>query len=346
MRLRLIGLVLIVLTQLCSITLVAQSVSELLAVYKDKQGNYGYLSPNGAIIITPQYKDAKSFSDGIALVKMKKPTGEIRYGYIDKAGKFIKEPDFYSATEFKDGIALVRVKSKTGELRYGYIDKTCKFVIEPIYIYASEFNEGLAAVQLAQKIVDAETKTEETVVFWAYINKKGKVVYEESQFKLSSRISFLGNFTNGVAPVSVFEFTETINIERAKLGLNEPVENKALTNTALSINNDDLILSQKSPSAYEYINNKGVVVINKTFTKASKFQEGLAMVEFDKQTSFIDKKGEVKFVTDFSYTDNTKIRGFKNGYFPFVSTKGKYGVIDNKGQVVVPPEYEYIGEFN
>ncbi|MGB3949183.1 MAG: WG repeat-containing protein [Bacteroidia bacterium] len=344
MCLRLIGL--LILTTLCPIIIVAQSVPDLLAVFKDKQGNYGYIAPTGKVVVSPQYKDAKAFSDGIALVKMKKPTGEIRYGYIDKAGKFIKEPDFYNATEFKDGIALVRVKSKTGELRYGYIDKTCKFVIEPIYIYASEFSEGLAAVQLAQTIVDKDTKTEETIVFWAYINKKGNVVYEESQLKLSSRISFLGNFINGVAPVSVFEFTETITIERAKLGINEPIEGKNATNNALDIDNDDLILSQKNSSAYQYINNKGVVVINKIFTKASKFQEGLAMVEFDKQTAFIDKKGEVKFVVDFTYADNTKNRGFKNGYLPFISTKGKYGVIDNKGRVVVPPDYEYIGEFN
>lgn len=328
----------------------AQQNNELAAVYKDKSGDYGYISPEGKILIPAQYKDAKPFSaEGMALVKVKKANpGGIRYGFIDKTGKFIVEPVYYSASEFKDGLALVRVKKDSGELRYGYIDRTGKFVIEPIYIYASEFSEGLAAVQLSKKLAaDYDPNVTETLITWAYIDKTGKIIIEESQLRMPSRVSMLGNFYNGVAAVSVFEFTETYYVNRKKLlpADSLKINNGKETNSPLGFS-EGLAAVQKGPLSYEYIDTKGATVIRKNFTKAGGFREGLAIVEINKQTAFIDKQGEIKFTVNFKYVDNSTAVGFKNGYFTFISPEGKYGVINKLGKVVINPEYEFIGEFN
>ncbi len=331
---------------ICFNTVVAQHESTLAAVFKDKSGSHGYISPEGKVIIPAQYKDAKPFSEGIALVKTKKSTGEIRYGFIDKTGNFISEPVYFSAGEFKDGLALVRMKCKTGELRYGYVDKTGKTVIEPVFIFASEFSEGLAAIQMSKKVAASGDSTNtENIIIWAYIDKKGKVLIEESQIQVPSRISMLGNFYNGVAAVSVFEFTETYYVNRKTLFPTEKTE-KEKTQKQQPGYSDGLSLVQKGPLSYEYIDIKGAKAINKNFSHAADFQEGLAMVEIDKKTVFIDKKGDVKFATDFRFIDNSKMEGFKNGYCPFVNEQGKYGVINTQGKVVINPEYEFIGEFN
>ncbi|MFY9307855.1 MAG: WG repeat-containing protein [Bacteroidia bacterium] len=322
----------------------AQTAAGLAAVYKDQAGNYGYISSEGKILIPAQFKDAKAFSDGVALVKVKKSTGEIRYGLIDKSGNFISEPIYYTAGEFKEGLALVRVKTQTGELRYGYINKTGKFAIEPVYIYASEFSEGLAAVQFSKKVKsETDSGSVETIIAWAYIDKTGKTVIEESQISVPSKISMLGNFYNDVAAVSVFEFTETYYVNRKTLQPSIKGNNNKTQKTQAS---EELSLVQKGPLMYEYVNAKGNKAFSKSFTRASDFQEGLAMVEIDKKVAFIDKKGDVKFTTDFRYTDNTKAGGFKNGFFTFITAEGKYGVINRQGKLVINPEYSFIGEFN
>ncbi len=71
---------------------VAQTADNLAAVYKDQSGNFNFLSPEGKVLIPAQFKDATAHSDGVALVKIKKSTGEIRFGFIDKSGILFLNP--------------------------------------------------------------------------------------------------------------------------------------------------------------------------------------------------------------------------------------------------------------
>lgn len=68
-------------------------------------GKWGFADLNGAIVIKPQYEDARSFSYGIAAVK----TGG-KWGFIDKSGVMKIKPEFYNAKDFNDkGSCFVNV---------------------------------------------------------------------------------------------------------------------------------------------------------------------------------------------------------------------------------------------
>lgn len=66
-------------------------------------GLWGYINIKGEIIIKPQYKNAKSFSCGLAPIQFDK-----LWGYIDKDKKLIIKQQFNDAKSFsKDGVAAV-----------------------------------------------------------------------------------------------------------------------------------------------------------------------------------------------------------------------------------------------
>ena len=60
---------------------------ELALVKQD--GKFGYLAKTGEFAIQPTYKEAESFSDGLAGVQ---ENG--KWGFIDPKGKWIIEPSF------------------------------------------------------------------------------------------------------------------------------------------------------------------------------------------------------------------------------------------------------------
>ena len=85
---------------------------------------------------------------------------------------------------------------------------------------------------------------------------------------------------------------------------------------------------------YEYYNQKGELMFDKSFKNANKFDNnGLAKVSEDRVAYYlIDTKG--KKVTD----DYTNIYE-RNGYYTVVK-EGKTGVLDKTGKVIVEPKYK------
>jgi hypothetical protein len=79
-----------------------------------RNGLYGYIDQAGAIVITPQYKFAESFSEGLAVVRVwndKESSDE--YYYIDKRGEQAFPERFALASHFFKGLAHVKIKSTT-----------------------------------------------------------------------------------------------------------------------------------------------------------------------------------------------------------------------------------------
>ena len=98
---------------------------------------YGYVNAKGEYVITPQFEEAQSFSEGLAAVKI-----DNKWGYIDTTGKFIITPQFQEAYYFGEnqyyGMARIIKNNK-----WGVINKSGKFVVPAEYLgfYVSEINE-------------------------------------------------------------------------------------------------------------------------------------------------------------------------------------------------------------
>ncbi|WP_341876991.1 WG repeat-containing protein [Defluviitalea saccharophila] len=134
---------------------------------------YGYIDREGNVVIPPQYRYARSFEEGKAVVEkmdggysiidtegniisdlnyafvggigegllsFQETLGE-RYGYIDFSGNIIIPVQFDTAEEFQDGRAVVSIQQDS-DFHYGLIDRNGKYIISPQYNYIRILGEN------------------------------------------------------------------------------------------------------------------------------------------------------------------------------------------------------------
>lgn len=125
---------------------------------------WGYFIENSNDIITPLYKEALSFQEGLAPVCV---SDNGLWGFIDKKNNIVIKPKFEKAYPISEGLARVLFNGK-----WGYINKEGKPVIKPLFDRAEPFSYGFAAVKQGE--------------LWGYINKKGKWVKKPQYIEASS----------------------------------------------------------------------------------------------------------------------------------------------------------------
>jgi len=89
------------------------SFSEGLAPVKNTSGDWIFIDKEGKVVLS-SYKKPLSFSEGLAAAC--KPKNDT-YGYIDRSGNWIIKPQFDNAYSFADGVALVKKKGKWGIIK-------------------------------------------------------------------------------------------------------------------------------------------------------------------------------------------------------------------------------------
>lgn len=71
--------------------------------FKGDNGKWGFINSNNKVVIEPQYDDAKSFSNGLAAVKMNG-----KWGFINKEGRNVIDYQFVDADYFtSEGLCFV-----------------------------------------------------------------------------------------------------------------------------------------------------------------------------------------------------------------------------------------------
>ena len=90
---------------------------------------------------TETKQDAVEIEEKLAAVKI----GD-KWGYINVAGEVVIEPQFDQAHSFYEGLAVVRV-GDSDRGKYGYVNAAGEVVIKPQFRQAHSFSEGLAAVR-------------------------------------------------------------------------------------------------------------------------------------------------------------------------------------------------------
>ncbi len=110
---------------------------------------YGYINPQGEVIIPFEYDWADGFQEGAARVSKGK-----KFGAIGKDGQIIIPIEYDWIGRFKEGVARVFFDNKVG-----YVNAQNQFVIGANFDYGSDFEEGFAVVSRQGK--------------WGFIDKQG-----------------------------------------------------------------------------------------------------------------------------------------------------------------------------
>lgn len=145
-------------------------------------GLYGFKSPNGMWMISPQYLFAWPFSEGLAAVAVKLKRKKIDLvQFIDRKNEVVIAPSVYSSTggRFRNGRAQVWKTVKRKD-KSGFIDQSGNEIIPCIFDLTQEFAEGLVAAKMNER--------------WGYLDLQGHEV-------TLPRFDFAGSFRNGLAQV-------------------------------------------------------------------------------------------------------------------------------------------------
>ncbi len=129
----------------------------------EKRGQWGFIDETGKVVVPPRFADARSFSGGLARVRL---TDEGSWAYLDHSGKIAIAPWFEFADDFVEGLALVG-NSDDG---FWYIRPDGSEAFSNRFLLATRFFKGLAHVQLLDPDGDEED-------LFAYIDKAGHSVF-------------------------------------------------------------------------------------------------------------------------------------------------------------------------
>jgi hypothetical protein len=268
----------------------------LVRTYDD--GKTVFVDKTGNIVISPppEVEIAGSFSDGLALVRLKKKDSfdPEKYGYMDKTGKIVITPQFEIAFNFSEGLAAI----KAGEDKpFQYIDKLGKSAVNlefatssSSHIYtAYSFSEGLAAVD----ICDGDCN-------FRIIDKTGKIV--------GQKYSFAGAFHEGLAVVGI-----GVNVQ----GSPEWMRDKP-----------DYYRPRYGGGKYGYTDTIGKLVINADYDEARPFVDGLALVRVGNKYGYIDKSGKAVINPQFDEAESFQEE------LAHVAVGNKRGYINTSGQFI------------
>jgi WG containing repeat len=197
------------------------------------------------------------------------------------------------------------------ENSWGYINDLGQEMIKPSFEEASLFSEGLAAVSQDGK--------------YGYINKAGKKIID---FKFQDAESF----HNGNAVVLKDSLYGLINKNGDYI---IPAKYQELAEAS-----DDIFMAVKGDSS-GYIQKNGKPLTQFIFDVANDYKNGYAIISKDEKYGLLNERGSFNIEPAF---DELVFIG--EGLLKGMTEDEMWGIINLKGDTVLPFAYEAIGEFN
>lgn len=128
--------------------------------------------------------------------------------------------------------------------------------------------------------------------------------------------------------------------------INKKTGKKVLKNIewiAMPLGNDSLVCFSSNKRRGYFNANDGTVIVEPKYEHAWIFSDGLAAVEEDGKIKFIDSTGKVVIENGLKYDSDCDRYVFHGGYLAVYSDKNnKYGLMDTKGKMALPAEYDYV----
>ncbi|WP_343744258.1 WG repeat-containing protein [Chitinophaga sp.] len=340
--------------------------SEGLAWALTPGGNYGYMDTTGKMVIRPQFREAGTFREGLAIVGQS-VNGTIRYGYVNRQGRLVVPCHYEDAYDFSCGRAAVR-KNDVWE----YIDRQGKTVLGPAFIRIDSIIDktyGGAYTEIKARPLSFHN---------------GRLLVRKG--KLHGFVDTAGHWVIPPAYAWAREFSDGVAV----------VAGKEIQQDSMPGNSELAQLYNKLPAGGpEYT----TLVIDSTgkplFTTAVKgleeFVDGAALFYQDDKWGLMDKKGNFLIAPTFAdqpypvscgvfFTQvNGNAEGNRDGYLQIYNTTGqstgktplcnaeghciydshraffaglmavqvedKWGFVDTTGKMVIPPVYKKISDF-
>ena len=247
------------------------------------KGNlFGFINKAGDVVIEPSYKNARSFSGGLAAVDMGDTLDEkgdriSRFGFINHDGQVIIQPLFEFAFDFVGDYCVIVQNS-----RLGLINKSGEMVIEPsfeFHNFSATLIYGLLAASLPDSnliglmsfngnwIVEPKYDLvgelgEEGIMavrengHWGFINCSNGEVVIKSQFEA------VGEFSEGIASAKLDDKFGYVNQLGAWIILPTFVDTRQYSYNLAAVNTN---------SKYGFIDSTGKWVIKPQFDNAGSF---------------------------------------------------------------------------
>lgn len=270
------------------------------------EGKTGFLRGDPAddddpneFFIKARYEYADRFSSGAAIVM-----DEDRWGLIDKAGKELLPMQYDGVLRMQDGFAAVE---KDGLC--GFVNRAGKLTIPMQFQRVRSFHNGYAAVML-----DSGQ--------WAYIDKRGKVVWQDN----SAKVQQLGDFHEQYARVRV----------KTKAGAKWGYLTKSFRLQIDPVFEDARDFSNgyaaaKQGGKWGFIDGRGKWRIEPTFDEADDFDDAVASNDFgDAERVADDRQGR-----DLSTA----------GLYAMVRVGDRWGYIDRRGKGALVPQFKHAQPF-
>jgi hypothetical protein len=250
---------------------------------------------------------------------------EKKWGYINEEGKFIIEPKYDSAADFKaNGMAVV---SENG--RDELIDQSGKLILTSQYLYTLNFSERTIVVlgdsrksylmdEKGQVLFETDGSINELsfgmAAFSIKVNKEESLwgyINEEGKIVIEPKYEWAQKYSKDKAIVQISKGHYGIIDKEGKL-LNE-IYNDNITDLS-----DDIFVYSEADGNYGqkcgYMTVDGKVILDAVYSEAEEYEDGLAIVNvaqsFESGYGVINKKGE--FVIPAMYPQITSL---KNGIY-------------------------------
>ena len=350
-----------------------KSTTNYLIPYR-KGDKWGYCTIEKKFVVDCKYTNAWQFHEGYALVELNK-----KYGYVNINGEEIISCIYEEGSQFQDGMAVTKFNNKygciniKGEIIIPFEHKKLYYVSngflyvnntvwsddvygidgeiysygEPInpeeegYIYYNGnkcspliykshevFHEDIACVEFIRNMSPYTSGFSDIYRNggFSYINRNGEQI-------ISAIYDFANNFSEGLA---VVEIRQLIPV----------VKNSDGGNVVKQIYEWDYkyanIAYESEKKYYGYIDKTGKQIIPAVYNYAGDFSEGLAWVLICNRELNISKFG---YINRYGILAITAIYDWAHSFFngmAVVKIEGRCGVINKKGEVVIPFNYESI----
>jgi hypothetical protein len=303
---------------------------------------YGFYDIDGTLAIDLKYESAKDFSGGFSIVGINK-----KYGLIDKKGREVQALKFDKISDFKNGFAITETN-----MRHGLLNNKGEEIISPLYYLVLIYSNGIIAAQdkdgwrfLDDQVKEMSNKRYQIVGsdffndrLLVVKNKEFGFIDKEIKEVISTKYRAADQFVLKVIRVMLDDGVfQVVDLNGREL-LNEAVDEiKGFVFERAIFKKD---------RKFGIINNLGVELTTRKYDEIEDFKNGIAKVRLNWNYGLIDYDG--REITPLKYSNITGFAGVTSlpNHLSYVSINQEQvtynGVIDTKGNEIIPPIYHEI----